>query len=328
MHKQLTFILLTSLYLSPIHPASFQEGMGKGTPAWQYVQTPEDISTLLFYETLYEKNQTSISLNSIPKIVHFIWLGPDAFPPASIANITKWMALHPDWTVKFWTDIDREPPCAGIQKSLVRNFTFSHLSTCYDKAENFGEKSLLLRYEILFQEGGLYLDHDVEPLSSFNPLHTTHDFYCTLEPLAASILSTSIYPSPHLIGAKPHHPILASTLTWLHNQWDLAEINYPGTAPACLINRVKHRSFLALKQAIEKRDDTHRDIVLPASTSYARHTHAGTWHTTKTEFETKMERTLTQMEKHSSRTTILLLSLAALNLITLSFFTFKHFRKS
>ena len=171
------------------------------------VQTPEDTRRALFFHNLCEKNRTFLNgENRIPKVLHFIWLGPEDFPKGSIAHLKKWHALHPDWKLRLWTDRERPLPLSGMQTRRVEDFNFHKLEECYDKSENFGEKSLVLRYEVLYQEGGVYLDHDTEPRASLNPCNASYDFYCCLEELGPSILSSNVFPSPHFIGPSPIIP--------------------------------------------------------------------------------------------------------------------------
>src|SRR6185437_13946808 len=76
--------------------ADFETLMGKNYPAWQFVQTAEDFENLAFFKTLYEKNLARLnvkprSLHSsmvpIPKVIHFIWIGPKPFPLESVDNV-------------------------------------------------------------------------------------------------------------------------------------------------------------------------------------------------------------------------------------------------
>jgi mannosyltransferase OCH1-like enzyme len=85
----------------------------------------------------------------IPKIIHQIWLGP--LEPLEAAMNT-WPALHPDWEYKLWTE-DNMP-------SLVNQQAF-------DDADNYPQKSDILRYELLYNFGGVYVDADeycIKPL--------------------------------------------------------------------------------------------------------------------------------------------------------------------
>jgi len=140
----------------------FETLMGRDQPAWQYVQTREDFENLNFFKTVYDQNISFLNAKStmyrVPKVVHFIWIGPKPFPRDSVENIRSWIGKHPDWTFKFWTDRDRPLPHKQMQLSRIQDFQFIKLYDCYKKSDNYGEKSDILRYEILYQHGGIYVD--------------------------------------------------------------------------------------------------------------------------------------------------------------------------
>lgn len=267
---------------------SFEVLMGKDSSAWQYIITPEDRKKLLFYKALYEQNKNKVADQKIPYIFHVIWVGPEAFPKASVKNLKNWQKLHPHWLFKFWTDQeDREVPLKGMQKHLVTDKTLPHLLKQYDLAENFGEKAKILSYELLFQEGGIYIEHDSKPCRNFNAL-TCFDFFCGLEELGPSIFSSSVIPSVHLMGASPQHPIFLKSMGWIKENWEKLGKQYPGSSKNALYSRIKHRVDYALNMGIEAavNQAKHTDIIFPSSyfstsirkaSSYATHGKAQTW---------------------------------------------------
>jgi mannosyltransferase OCH1-like enzyme len=71
----------------------------------------------------------------IPHTLHFIWLGSEV-PDWVQRNISSWQAHHPSWEVRLWRDDDAAAfPLANRQ--------------AFDAARNFGEKSDILRYEVM-----------------------------------------------------------------------------------------------------------------------------------------------------------------------------------
>ena len=97
----------------------------------------------------------------IPKIIHLIWLGgkkPDKF------NITleKIKEINNDYEIKEWNDnnIDFEL----IQKDF------------FNKTENLGSKSDILRFELLNKYGGIYMDYDFIQIKKFDEL-LNYDFF-------------------------------------------------------------------------------------------------------------------------------------------------------
>ncbi len=161
--------------------SDFESLTGKNLPSWEYVQTKEDFEHLHFFQQMYDLGkhliETPVDGVRIPKIVHFIWIGPKAFPRESVENVRTWMAKNPGWTFYFWTDRQRPLPCPGMQARMIQDFDFFKLRDCFSKSDNYGEKSDVLRYEILYREGGVYVDHDVKCFKSFDVLNRSYDFF-------------------------------------------------------------------------------------------------------------------------------------------------------
>jgi hypothetical protein len=167
---------------------------------------------------------------TVPKRIHFIWLGPAPFPKTSVVNILSWMKLHPSWDFYFWTDDpERALPVKKMTKRLVTEFDFGPLSPLIEEMENWGGKSDLMRCPILYQEGGIYVDHDVECIRSFDSLCCHFDFIAGYEPLHHYM------PAPEdpfivnngLIITRPNHPILKKTIERACERWTEAG-NVPG----------------------------------------------------------------------------------------------------
>lgn len=78
----------------------------------------------------------------IPKIIHQIWIGPKPIPWTCIDS---WKDKHPTWEHKLWTEKELEP---------IKNLKQ------YNATPNLSGKSNVLRYEILYKYGGLYVDAD------------------------------------------------------------------------------------------------------------------------------------------------------------------------
>jgi hypothetical protein len=94
-------------------------------------------------------------LSAIPRIFHQIWLGKGVLPLKFRAYRDTWRRLHPAWEHKLWTD-DNLPP-------LVNHALF-------DSVSGYREKADILRYELLYRYGGVYVDTDFECFKSIEPL--------------------------------------------------------------------------------------------------------------------------------------------------------------
>lgn len=157
---------------------------------------PEDSHKWRFLKDLYEKNvlKNSVVCNKplIPKIIHQIWLG-SPFPEKLKKWQQSWLEKNPTWQYRLWTDED------------LKTFKLQN-QKMYEKATNWGEKSDIFRYEILYRYGGLYADIDFECLKPLDILHHTLDFYTGIGYLPHAFLYNG------LIAAAPGHPIIKACI--------------------------------------------------------------------------------------------------------------------
>jgi len=289
---------------------SFEKLQGIDTDDWNYIQTKNDYQDLERYKTLYKKNYKH-QFNSnpsfkIPKTIHLIWLGPKAFPSDSVENIRTWIAHHPDWTFNFWTDRKRPAPCNGMNTRLLDDFNFEFLEEKYEESRNWGEKADILRYEILYQEGGLYIDHDITCMRPFHGLHTGYDLYAGLEMPHEEIDSFALTIGITLIGVKARHPVFRRTIQTVLDRWDEVTQRFQTSDPLVQARRVTHRTLIAMTHAFneEESEPGNVDIIFPASYFYSKgslpsfyslHLYKSTWNNL---IETPNERFFQRMLRH------------------------------
>lgn len=130
---------------------------------------------------------------AIPKRIHFIWLG-SALKPTHWEMVNTWVSMHSDtWTVNVWTDDNV-------------SFLRPHVLEAFNGASDFGAKSDILRYEILYRMGGVYADVDYECIHSLDDVCERASFFAGLSNTTALEVNNGV------IGSCPGHPILASLL--------------------------------------------------------------------------------------------------------------------
>jgi mannosyltransferase OCH1-like enzyme len=113
-------------------------------------------------ESLYDDFLSNTNYNqNIPKKIHQIWLGE--MPENHKKLIPKIIENHPEWEYKLWLFDD------------LKNYPMMN-KNIYDSISNLGAKSDIARYEILYSEGGIYLDSDFDMVKSFNSLIHNHFF--------------------------------------------------------------------------------------------------------------------------------------------------------
>ncbi len=307
--------------------------MGNKTAHWNYVKQEEDFTFLAACKEVYEKNYSELAEANksfkIPKVVHFIWLGPRPFPPESVENVRTWMAHHPDWTFKFWTDRDRQVPCRGMQKCYVKDFPFSRLERAFVQSQNYGEKSDVLRYEILNHEGGVYVDHDANCLRSFQGLHSSYDFFCGLETPHEPFVGRTVTCGNGVIGSRANHPAVKRIIELIAQRWDQLGKKYQGRDSYSRTEVVMQRTYIALTNALKEgalNKEGNVDIVLPAAyffsksglpSLYSKHFYATAWSdqkVKKSDFEKGTQKKLDKIAQKSKRIYFLTIFLLLFNL--------------
>lgn len=139
----------------------------------------------------------------IPRIVHQIWLGSPV-PNQYKEWMETWMNWK-GWEYKLWTD-----------KEVKQLRLFNQ--EIYDKVTNYGQKADILRMELLYLIGGLYIDTDFECLNPdfFELLHNNVDFYAGVEPLEHACLRIN----NAIIGCSPGHPLMEKMIQGLPEHFE------------------------------------------------------------------------------------------------------------
>jgi Glycosyltransferase sugar-binding region containing DXD motif len=130
----------------------------------------------------------------IPRIFHQIWLGLNPFPEAHARYQETWLAHHPGWELRMWTE-------DNLPQNLRR-------SEALERLRHPVERSAILRYELVWRFGGVYLDTDFECRHSIEPLIREATFFVGCWPKAGA-------PHDALFGSVARHPILDSALDQL-----------------------------------------------------------------------------------------------------------------
>lgn len=99
----------------------------------------------------------------IPKIIHQIHLGDTPLSEEEIAWMNSWKHFNPEWKMILWDD------------SLINNFSIKNKDQL-NRCKNYSEKSDILRFEILYEFGGLYVDTDFECLKNIDNLILKRNF--------------------------------------------------------------------------------------------------------------------------------------------------------
>jgi mannosyltransferase OCH1-like enzyme len=102
----------------------------------------------------------------IPRVFHRIWVGPEPLPEEYADYGRTWQEHHAGWELKLWTE-DNLPE--GLGRAEV-----------YEKLRAPAERANILRLELLWREGGVYVDTDFECRRSIEPLIAGAELFITL----------------------------------------------------------------------------------------------------------------------------------------------------
>ena len=103
--------------------------------------------------------------NMMPKVIHYFWFGGEEKPPLVKKCIASWRKFCPDWEIKEWNETNID----------IRRFGFSE--DAY-RARRWGFVSDPLRFLKVYEEGGVYLDTDVELIAPIDDLLDEAFFAC------------------------------------------------------------------------------------------------------------------------------------------------------
>ena len=126
----------------------------------------------------------------IPRIFHQIWVGPDPLPDEYARFQQTWLEHHPGWELRFWTE-DNLPGDLRRPEALER-------------LRAPAERANLLRLDLLWAQGGVYVDTDFECRRSIEPLLGDAGFVISL--------AKPDRVNNALMGSVPGHPLVGEAL--------------------------------------------------------------------------------------------------------------------
>lgn len=130
--------------------------------------------------------------SSIPKLVHRVWFGPDPVPERYEKWWSAWQRQYPDFEFRTWRDADISS--LDLTGEKIR------------EADGYARKSDIARYEILFKQGGVYLDCDMQPCQHYDFDNEQSAFVVCNE------TNDERYCSIGFIAAQKGHPVFRDAM--------------------------------------------------------------------------------------------------------------------
>jgi mannosyltransferase OCH1-like enzyme len=135
-----------------------------------------------------------MAAKSIPKIIHYVWVGPRAFPEYAKQNLAGWQRNMPGFQFKLWNE----------ENSPMQH----HYVQAMYKKRKWAFVSDYIRLYAIESEGGIYLDSDMEVVRSLEPFLNDSCFVGR---------SKSGHIESAIIGATPHHPFIKKVLEFYNS---------------------------------------------------------------------------------------------------------------
>jgi hypothetical protein len=94
---------------------------------------------------------------SIPKVIHYCWFGGNPLPKSAEKCIKSWQKYCPDYEIKRWDESNFDVTCNEYCKFCYENKKWAFLTD-------------YIRLKVVYDNGGVYLDTDVELLKPLDKL--------------------------------------------------------------------------------------------------------------------------------------------------------------
>ena len=129
------------------------------------------------------------------KVIHYCWFGRGEKPKLTQKCIATWKKKLPDYEIREWNE---------------DNFDLSSCRFAEDayNDRNFAFVSDYVRAKVLYEQGGIYFDTDVEVLQSFDRF-LNDSFFAGFEEKA--------FVGTCVMGTEPHSPLLSEYISHYEN---------------------------------------------------------------------------------------------------------------
>lgn len=135
----------------------------------------------------------------IPKVIHYCWFGGNPLPKMARKCIASWRKFFPEYEIKEWNESNFDVNCIPYTKEAYSMKKYAFVS---DYA----------RFWILYHEGGIYFDTDVEVIRSFDDIIEKGPFM-GMEYDGAPGAAVSISVAPGLgLAISPGSPVYKQIL--------------------------------------------------------------------------------------------------------------------
>lgn len=135
---------------------------GTRAPGTEPIRARHHWASIRGYDRLLDRAPVAAPVTTrFPKIIHGIWIGPHRRPEKFMAT---WRDMNPTWEYRLWTN-----------EKGWRN------QSQIDRMAQFCGKADIMRYEILHEHGGIFVDADSECVRPLDEVFTSHECWACYE---------------------------------------------------------------------------------------------------------------------------------------------------
>lgn len=216
----------------------------------------------------------------IPKKIYYIWFGKKPKPENVIKNIRSWKKFNPNFEI-----VEINEDNYDVNKN-------SFIKAAY-KSKKWAFVSDVARLEVVYLNGGIYLDTDVEAVKPFNSLLYNHAFW--------GLESPDIVNSGLMFGAEKKYETLDKILM-LYKEKSFDVNNMKKILTTVMVTNVLKEEGFCFRNKIQYLDDGSKvyptDFFAPfhywgggkiTSNTISIHHYAGSWlESSKSSFHLKL----------------------------------------
>lgn len=126
----------------------------------------------------------------IPKIIHYCWFGGNPLPEDAQKCIASWKKYLPGYEIKEWNESNFDVNCCPYVREAYQ-------------AKKYAFVSDYARFEVLYREGGLYFDTDVEVIRNMDHIVAAGNFMAFEKSLATKSQEEGFTPAAFAAGVAP-----------------------------------------------------------------------------------------------------------------------------
>lgn len=155
-----TFILITAYHFEEIYAQLAAADPENRIAVTSYAEISEQVFRQSDYPAVCRDYDTPV----IPKVIHYVWVGGEK-PLAVRENIAAWHRLCPDYEIVEWNEHNYDMgKCAYLKEAYESGL--------------YGYVPDYLRLDVVYEQGGIYLDTDIELLRNLDDLLYQDAFGC------------------------------------------------------------------------------------------------------------------------------------------------------